>query len=307
MKKLILCALALMLGISAGAQETYCFVERDTCSLFLDIWRPAVAEQPQKPAILFVFGGGFIMGRRDDPFSQNWYKRLNNEGYPVVAIDYRLGMKGVKVGKGLSGAVKSMDSFQNAQQIGVEDVFSAVSFLAAHPELGIPVDNIVIAGSSAGAIISLASAYAIANGQTAGLPDGFNFKGVMSFAGGIMSKKGAPKFAKEPCPILLLHGTADEAVAYRHFGALGMGIWGSDYIAEHLNKKGWGCCIWRFKDRTHDVAAYMDYIWPIEKEFLEKNVIQGVPCRIDAMVDDPSLPSWKGIGDISVEKIYSNN
>jgi len=303
MRRIILVLIVLSLCVLVRAQETFLFAQKDTCSLFLDIHRPA--EDLQKPTILYVFGGGFLMGARNEAYILPWFKRLNDNGYPVVAIDYRLGMKGYKMGKGLAGAAKSVKHFVHSQQMGVEDVFSAVSFLAAHPELGIDVNNIVLAGSSAGAIISLACAQAVANGQTEGLPEGFRFKGIMSFAGGLISNNGAPSFKSEPCPLLLLHGTADKAVAYNHYGAFGKGVWGSSYIASQLKKKGWKYSIWRIKDKGHDVAAYMNIVWQIEKDFLEKNVIQGIPCSIDALLDDPSLPVWKEWGNISVERLYN--
>lgn len=296
MLKLLLALAAMFWCLGTSAQETYRFAERDTCALFLDIFRPNSSAQTSfkgvaKPAIMFVFGGGFTSGRRSDPAVRGWFRRLNAEGYTVVAIDYRLGMKGYRMGRGLRGAAKALDRFVLSQQMGVEDVFSAVAFLDAHPELNVPADNIVISGSSAGAIISLACAYAIANGQTAGLPDGFAFKGVMSFAGGIVSKKGAPRFAKAPCPLLLFHGTADKIVAYKHYGLPRRGIWGSSYIASQLQQRGWNYSIWRFDGLAHGVASYMSEMWDVEKSFLEKNVMLGIPCTVDALVDDPSLPS----------------
>lgn len=306
MKKLILCMLLALAGLSAGAQETYMFAQRDTCDLYLDIWRPdegsaTAVDSLAKPAIMYVFGGGFIMGRRNDPFTVEWFRHLNKEGYAVVSIDYRLGMKGYQMEKGLSGKVKASDRFLLSQQIGVEDVFSAVAFLDAHPELGIPADNIVISGSSAGAIISMASAYAVANGETAGLPEGFpGFKGVMSFAGAIISTTGAPQFKSAPCPLLLFHGTADEAVAYKNYGAFGRGLWGSHYVANQCQKRGWPCCIYRFTGRTHAVAAYMSYLWPYEEAFLN-NVTRGTVYTIDATLTDASLPTWR---NISLNDIY---
>ena len=103
--------------------------------------------------------------------------------------------------------------------------------------------------------------------------------------------------------MLMLHGTADRAVEYKRFGAFGRGVWGSSWLAGKFAKSGWEYCIYRFKDRTHEVAGYMEYIWPIEKEFLEQNVILGTGRTVDMEVDDPSLPtlSW---GDISVDDIY---
>ena len=309
MKKFVLFLALAITGLWAQAQETYHFADRDTCSLFLDIYRPTAGaptklDSLDKPTVIFVFGGGFISGQRNGEFIEQWFKRLNDNGYTVATIDYRLGMKGYKVGKGLSGAYKASEQFYKSQQMGVEDLFSAVSFIAANSEeLGIDPDNLVVSGSSAGAIIAMSAEYEILCGRAAGLPEGFNFKGVMSFAGAVISISGAPDYPKAPCPTLLLHGTADQAVAYRKYGAVGRGIWGSDYIADQWERKGYkGYCFYRFEGRTHDVAAYMNYLWDLEEAFLEKNVIRGIPRTVDALVDDPSLPSW---GNISMDSIYN--
>ena len=307
MKKLFFLLLFSLASLSLGAQDTYLFAQRDTCSLYLDVYDVTSGAETSylgnpKPAVLFVFGGGFVSGERSSDFYQEWFKTLNDNGYAVVTIDYRLGMKGYKVGKGISGLLKAADRFKLSQDIAVEDVFSAVDFLWRNrEEVGIDPDNLVIAGSSAGAITALAAEYAIVNGEAKGLPEGFNFKGVMSFAGGIMSDSGAPKFKAEPCPILFLHGTADGAVAYNKLGALGKGIWGSNYLVKQLDKMGADYCIYRFTDRTHDVAAYMQACWSLEKDFLEKNVTQGAHRVVDAVVDDASLPSW---GNITTDDIY---
>ncbi len=299
----------LMFCLDAMGQETYRFAERDTCALYLDIYRPAEGTETTfqgrpRPAVMFVFGGGFISGSRSDKRIRKWFSMLNADGYTVVAIDYRLGMKGYRVGKGLRGASKAANRLLLSQQVGVEDVFSAVSYLAAHPELNVPADNLVISGSSAGAIISLASACAIANGQATGLPEGFAFKGVMSFAGGIISKSGAPKFPKAPCPILLFHGTDDKIVAYKRFKIFRRGIWGSSYLASRLRKQGYNCSIWRFDDQSHEVASYMEPLWAIEKEFLERNVILGLPCNIDAHISDRSLPAWGAWKKAQTRNLY---
>ena len=90
-------------------------------------------------------------------------------------------------------------------------------------------------------------------------------------------------------------------MAFKNFKMM-RGIWGSDFLAAQWSKKHYtGWCIYRFKDRTHDVAGYMNYLWDIEQAFLEKNVIQGAARTVDAMVDDPSLPSW---GTVTLDSIY---
>ena len=312
MQKKLVTLIACLFSLCAFAGETYLFAEKDTARLYLDIHRPSAGadtlyEGLRKPAILYVFGGGFVKGARNEPYVLRWFRMLNDAGYGVVAIDYRLGMKGYKIGNGLIGAAKAMDRFMLSQQMGVEDVFSAVSYLAQHPELGIDTHNLVIAGSSAGAIISLASTHAISCGETAGLPDGFRFRGVMSFAGGIISRRGAPSFPTDPGAVLLLHGTCDKAVAYKQFGDGRRGIWGSSSIAKTMQKKGQNYRIYRFEERAHDVAAYMCQLFRIEMDFLEKNVIQGIPCRVDALVNDPSLPVMKSWSTITVEDMYSGD
>lgn len=310
MKRITLLLSLLCVGFVASAQETHRYAQKDTSALYLDIHRPAADAQTMvkdspKPTILYVFGGGFFTGARNEEYVLKWFRMLNDDGYTVVSIDYRLGMKNYRMGKGLIGAAKASKQLLRSQQMGVEDVFSAIRFLSEHPELGIDVKNLVLSGSSAGAIISLACAKALADGSAEVLPDGFRFKGVMAFSGGIISRTGAPKFISEPCPMLLFHGMDDKAVAYEHYGAFGIGIWGSSYIASQLQKKGWNCSIWRFRNRAHDVAAYMKLLWPMEKEFLEKTITLGVPCAIDATVDDPSLPVWSSWGSLSVEDMYN--
>ena len=324
MKRFLFILTAFCASLTLAAQETYLFAQKDTSSLYLDIHRPTndhrlttsdLPDSIQKPTIMYVFGGGFKSGSRNRDYQLQWFKTLNDNGYTVVAIDYRLGMKHYKMGKGLISVAKSVNQFYASQQLGVEDVFSAISFLSQHPELNIDINNLVMAGSSAGAIISLASAYAVANNQipstndqrpsTNDLPSDFQFKGVLSFAGGIISLKGAPKFTSAPCPILLFHGLKDNAVAYKHLSAFGKGIWGSSFLATKLKKIHANYSIWRFKDRAHDVASYMNLLWPEEQAFLETNVMQSTPCIIDALVDNPALPVWREWGTITPQQMYN--
>ena len=306
MKKIALLVAILLLGFSAGAQDTYHFAQRDTLALHLDIYEATPGSETtfqgkEKPLILFIIGGGFVRIEKGD-YVFDWFDILNENGYTVVSIDYRQGMKGYKMKRSLSGLLKASDQFLLSQQMAVEDLFSAVNFLIENKEeLGVNPDNIVLAGSSAGAITALAAENQIVNGLAEGLPEGFNFRGVMSFAGGIISTSGAPSYRQKPCPTLLLHGTADGAVAYKHYGYFGRGIWGSDYLVKKLRKVEADYCIYRYPDRTHDVAAYMIAAWPLEKEFLEKSVILEARRVIDATIDDSSLPSW---GNITTDDIY---
>ena len=310
MKRTILLLLGLLVTSLAFAQKsTYMVAQRDTCDLFMDVYEPAVipGDTLQRPTILFVFGGGFIMGQRDDPWVLPWFKLLNENGYRVVSVDYRLGLKGVPMRFDLFHLIQSANYTKKAVDMGVEDVFAAVRYLADHQEeLRVDMDNIVISGSSAGAMISLSSELEACNRtvRAAILPEGFHFAGVMSFAGAIMSDSGKPEYKRTPCPQLLIHGTEDGAVAYEKMGFGRWGMFGSSYLVEKvLEPAGYPYQIYRYVGHTHDMAANMMANWPEEKRFLEVSVMGGNKLVIDCTINDPTMPVL-GSASVTLDDIY---
>lgn len=303
----LLLFLLLFLSCAAFAQEpsgTWVFAERDGQQLSLDIYYPApdaptTLDGIAKPTILYVFGGGFITGKRNDPYILPWVKQLLDEGYPVVCVDYRLGLKGEKLNFRIFHMAESANKVKRAVDMGVEDVFSAIRFLADNRDsLHIDTDNIVIAGSSAGAMISLSSELETCTPteRTAILPDGFRFKGVMSFAGAILSTTGIPSYKKEPAPQLLFHGDADEAVTYNKIVLGNYAYYGSSALVKDvLDKRDYVYNICRYPDHNHDIAGSMEYTWPEQKRFLEANVIRGQRRIVDASIIDPVIPVWESI------------
>ena len=244
------------------------------------------------------------MGRRDDPLVLPWFKLLNENGYRVVSVDYRLGLKGIRMRFDLFHLIQSANYTKAAVDMGVEDVFASVRYLADHPELGVDMDNIVIAGSSAGAMISLSCELEACNRTVRAeiLPEGFHFAGVMSFAGAIMSDSGKPKYKRTPCPQLLIHGTRDGAVAYGKMGFGRWGMFGSSYLVEEvLQPNGYTYQFYRYVDHSHDMAANMLANWPEEKRFLEVSVMGKKPLVIDSTVDDPTMPVWQSV---TLDDIY---
>ena len=300
--------LILLAGI-VSAQEligSYMYAQRDTCDLYLDIYKPVPdTSSVAKPTILFIFGGGFITGTRNDKYYLPWFKMLTDEGYGVVSVDYRLGLKGKEMKFDLFHLIKSAKLTKEAVDAGVEDVFSAVRYLSDNQEtLGIDPGNIVLAGSSAGAMISLSCIWenCTPTVRTAILPEGFSFKGAMSFAGAVMSTSGLPKYQTPPPPQLLFHGDKDGAVAYDKIAFGRFGIYGSNSLVEKVfSKQGYNYAIYRYINHTHDIAAQFFSTWPEQKLFLERNVIQGLDRTIDSTVDDPSIPNWKSV---SLNDIY---
>ena len=311
MKRILITGVLLLVAICALAQEktTYMVAQRDTCDLYMDVYQPAVVpgDTLDRPTILFVFGGGFIMGQRDDPWVLPWFKLLNENGYRVVSVDYRLGLKGIRMRFDLFHLIQSAEYTKAAVDMGVEDVFASVRYLCDHAEeLGVNPDNIVISGSSAGAMISLSAELEACNRTVRAeiLPEGFHFAGVMSFAGAIMSDSGKPVYKRTPCPQLLIHGTKDGAVAYDKMGFGRWGMFGSSYLVEKvLAPAGYTYQIYRYVDHSHDMAANMLANWPEEKRFLEVSVMGGQRLVVDSTVDDPTMPAWKSVS-VTLDDIY---
>ena len=307
MKRLILIGLLLSVATLCPAQDltgTYLFARRDTCDLFLDVYDPAPDVEAQKPTILFAFGGGFITGKRNDSYFMPWIKHLSSNGYRVISIDYRLGLKGVSMKFGMFHIFDAARKTKKAVDVGVEDVFSAVRFICDNAEsLGVDPSCIVLPGSSAGAMISLSAEWEIckASSKTKELPEGFNFAGVMSFAGAIITDSGKPSYRREPCPHLLIHGTNDGAVTYgkKAFGRYGM--YGSSAVAKILEKEGRVYNIYRYEGHSHDMAANLVPTWPQQKKFLDEYVLGGSKKVIDLLVNDPEMPVLE---EITLKDIY---
>ena len=314
MKRLLTILAAILLGASAYAQGsllspdgTYLYARRDTCDLFMDVYDPADGSEEtfmgiQKPTVLFMFGGGFIRGTRDDESYNSWFRMLTENGYRVISIDYRLGLKGTtKVG------VAQVNVLDKAIHMAVEDLFSATNFIIDNADqFGIDPSDIVISGSSAGAISVMQAEYEIANRTewASVLPEGFNYAGVMSFSGAILSRKGKVKYETAPCPTMMLHGTADEVVPYRQIALFNLGFFGGGKLVERFKKFGYDYNMYHFIDYGHEIAGSMYSTLDLQMKFLESNVIQGKKRIIEAWISDPDV--WKGAGPQSRKEIYGN-
>ena len=284
---------------------TYLFVQRDTCDLYLDVYNPAKGSQTSingktKPTVVFMFGGGFIQGTRDDESYNDWFKMLTQNGYRVVSIDYRLGLKGSnKVG------IAQVNVLDKAIHMAVEDLFSATNFMIDNAEsLGIDPSNIVISGSSAGAISVMQAEYEVCNRTSwaSVLPADFNYAGVMSFSGAILSRKGKVKYAEAPCATLMLHGTADALVPYKQIAFFNLGFFGGGKLVERFKKFDYNYNMYHFIDYGHEIAGSMETTLDLQLKFLENNVMQSDKRVIEAWLSDPDV--YKGFGPQSRKELY---
>ena len=313
MKRIFTAFLLLLAGFAASAQSgplspdgTYVYEKRDTCDLFMDVYDPADGSEEtfmghRKPTIIFMFGGGFVGGERDNQSYNSWFRQLTENGYRVISIDYRLGLKGAsKMG------IAQVNLLDKAIHMAVEDLFSATNFILENAEqLGVERDNIVISGSSAGAISVMQAEYEVANrtSYASVLPQDFNYAGVMSFAGAILSRKGKVKYETAPCPTMMLHGTADKIVPYRQIALFNLGFYGGGKLVDRFKKFGYDYNMYHFIDYGHEIAGSMQSTFDLQLDFLEKNVIQGKKRIIEAWISDPDV--WKGSQLKSLKDIYN--
>ena len=312
MKKTIMILAALVLGhFAASAQitpdATYMFVQRDTCDLYMDVYDPADGSETsvngvEKPLVIFMFGGGFIRGTRDDESYNGWFRTMTENGYRVVSIDYRLGLKGSnKVG------IAQVNVLDKAIHMAVEDLFSATNFILENADqFEVSPDNIVISGSSAGAISVMQAEYEIANGTSwaSVLPEGFNYAGVMSFSGAILSREGKVDYKKVPCATLMLHGTSDELVPYNQIKVFNLGFFGGGKLVERFKKFGLNYNMYHFTGYGHEIAGSMGTTFDLQDKFLKTNVMQKKMRIVEAWIDDPNV--YKGSGPQSRKELYGN-
>ena len=306
---------------------TIMFAQRDTCNLYMDIYQPDVTKAVSedglaRPTVIHIFGGGFMEGDRHQEWLRPWFRQMNSMGYRMISIDYRLGLKGVR---GVSQSEFAI-LLDKAIHIAVKDLFSATEYLVRNgASLGIDADNLVVTGSSAGAITAQQAEYEICNATplTTFLPKGFNYRGIMAFAGAVLSN-GPLSYAAVPCPIMMFHGTDDELVPYDLAKSGEMYFNGACAIQNALKDAAKSCgtaadkanhtdsmqqndsrttgskkCptaiyrLYHFPGINHAVAGYMPQTVDKQVDFIERNVMRGSHECVDAIIVDSSLPTYK--------------
>lgn len=290
MRRLSALAILALISFQALCQspETRRFARRDTADLFMDLYRPA--GEP-RACVVYIFGGGFMDGVRNDTAMVPYFQDLRGRGYLVAAIDYRLGLKGKQIHS------LSIRPVEEAIGLAVEDLCSAVAYLVENrDELRVDTSRIVLVGSSAGAITALQADYARSRGMAmaAALPAGFRFAGVVSFSGAIFSREGRVNYPLPPAPTLMLHGTADKLVPYNKIQVLSIGMFGSNALAKRFRKFGFPYAIRRFEGSGHEIAALMRREIDLTARFVDEAVAGAFRRQVDARIVDSSIerPEW---------------
>jgi len=270
--------------------------------LKLDIYHPENHNSTPSPVVLLIHGGAFFFGDKKNQLQQLLTEYLVKRGYIVASINYRLG-----------STLTGTGAIKRTIYRGVQDTRAALRFLVHHKEaLGIDEDQIYIAGSSAGGIIALTTAFMDSNEvysstggrilreDLGGLDDSgntyknsFKVAGVVSFWGAVTDLK----MLDNHIPTLLFHGTQDNIVPsgeglpfkdkmgdplHEFLSSFGK-LYGSDSIfnrLNYLNNLNIPVRYVQFKDYGHDayiesdetLSINMDIIYDELSNFLYYNV-----------------------------------
>ena len=273
--------------------ETVAFAQYDTLALEMDLYFPN-DDSESHPCIIYSYGGGFVDDNQRHFETRRLCRRLADDGFVVVATNYRLGLRGVRF-KGVTGMIKPLE---NAIMMAAEDVMKVTRHVIDYAsELTVNPQQIILVGSSAGAITSLQCDFERCNRSGLAsqyLPEGFRYAGVIAFAGAIFSRHGLDYPHDIPAPTLFLHGTADRLVTYKQIKFFNIGFYGSDKIAKRFKDRHYAYKIIRFTDEGHTVASryfanYEEIGW-----FFEHMVKEGKHYEIDETFSDPfrKKSSW---------------
>lgn len=189
-------------------------VDGDIQTLHLDIYEPAGDTAEQRPVVLLMHGGFFVLGNhKEDRWGAGpvFAEPFARKGYVAVSMQYRL--------RPAMGFFPEVDlaELEAANLDAYDDSVAAVAWLGEHAdELRIDPRAIVANGPSAGG----AMAWNLAWMQGSALrPDPSGVAGAVSVSGApfeLTAGTGEPLAAASPGdkPVIAFHGTADPVVGF---------------------------------------------------------------------------------------------
>ncbi len=315
MKRICLFLLAAALSCAAAVaanpriiKKTFDYGLRDGQKLMLDRYDIPSSDR-QRPCLIFVFGGGFVTGSRDAEKYIPFFEHLVERGMVVVSIDYRLGFKDF-VPQDPASADALPRALAATVGMAVEDLFEATEYVAGQArEWEIDPAKIIACGSSAGAVTVLQAEYEICAGlpRARRLPEGFNYAGIISFAGAVLTEGKPTEPSRLPCPVQMFHGDADTNVPY---GSVSMGkyaLYGSGPVDKFLDAYNIPHYFVTFENFGHEIAVspMSDNLY--EVDFFINNIALGrQPQIVDTNMRrlDKPVVSDK---NVTVEQLVKSN
>lgn len=165
-----------------NVQRDVVYLQRHKGPLFVDLYLP---DSTAKALILFAHGGGFMKGERVTPATEQIARRLNDAGFAMGTVSYRLGgtlkdlppefgrpVRRNRKATARSGVTLRPRLFGAAFECARQDIGVAIKFARENiKRWPIKSDRVGLIGVSAGGIASLSLAYPPGNLPTPDRPD----------------------------------------------------------------------------------------------------------------------------------------
>jgi len=230
--------------------------DNQSVQLALDVYRPAGDSLAVRPLMVFVHGGSFIGGVRNDPFMRDLCISFAKRGFVTATVSYRLGVD-------INNFANINQEFIKATLRSMQDVKAAIRFMRQQVATngnpyGIDTSKILLGGYSAGAI----SAIHVALLRDTTLATQL-VRDLIREVGGLAGNSGSPGYSSEVVglfnmagavldtalvtsglvPSVHIHGTTDNVVPYGRGFASNSGfpileVYGSSLLHARLQHRG---------------------------------------------------------------------
>lgn len=247
--------------------------DNQNVSLALDVYTPAGDTVGSRPLMVFVHGGSFVGGVRNDPVMRDLCLTFAKRGFVTATVSYRLGVD-------LNNFTNLNIEFIKATLRSMQDVKGALRFM--HKSVaengnpyGIDTTKILLGGYSAGAISTI---------HVALLKDTTNatllVRDLIREVGGLEGNSGSPGYGTEVAglfnmagavldtllvgsgavPSIHIHGTADNVVPFGRGYASANGfpileVYGSSLLHARLQHQGAQSELISLQGVGHDIVS----------------------------------------------------
>lgn len=234
----------------------------------MDVFFPVGDDLPKRPLVMLAYGGGYLVGTKEDEDVWATCDSLAKKGYVTASINYRMNMN-----------IADPSSAVRAIYRAAQDYHAAIRYLKEYSDTyGIDTNYVFVGGVSAGGFSAMHAVFLDENERPAatyqsGLgginPDlgclscsgnGFNHssnvRGIINLWGALMDTSYIQQ--NELVPMTLFHGTSDAIVPYDYgfpFTALFLmpEVFGSYNIAARVNNLGGNAELNTFQGVGHNI------------------------------------------------------
>jgi len=222
-----------------------------------DLFQPAGDGSINRPLIIWMHGGGFKFGSKNDKNIRLWSRTFAQRGYVCAAINYTHSKK---------LPFLHFDELKRACYYATLDARQAVAYFRQHAaEYHIDPDKIILGGNSAGGIMALQAAYSTDAelAKFAGIIDEYSHdqdlvkvSAIINFWGGIFNRDW---LKNAHVPIVNVYGSTDNIVPPTHKDAP---LYGAEDIHQKADKLSIPNKLKVFEGYSHELRKHFDPVTP---------------------------------------------